>query len=99
MLILVLRDRSSDDEVDDVCVPRGVTRDDKELLIWKCVTDVFSSRDVETIPISGLPLSFRCPSCLLSPSQILEGAAPIVLVLVWPLSWRASILKPHDQCR
>ena len=48
MPILVLRDRSSDDEVEDVCVPGGVTRDGKEMLVWKCVTDVFSSRDVET---------------------------------------------------
>ena len=46
--ISVLRDRSSDDEVDDVCVPGGVTRDGKEMLVWKCVTDVSSSRDVET---------------------------------------------------
>ena len=46
--IPVLRDRFSDDEVDDVCVPGGVTRDGEEMLVWKCVTDVFSSRDVET---------------------------------------------------
>ena len=30
--IPVLRDRSSDDEVDDVCVPGGVTRDGKEIV-------------------------------------------------------------------
>ena len=47
--------------------------------------------------ISGPPQSFRCPSCLLSPSQILGGAAPILLVVVWPLSWRASTSGPHDQ--
>ena len=46
--ILVLRDQSSDDEVDDVCVPGGMTRDDKEMFIGECVTDVSSSRDVET---------------------------------------------------
>ena len=48
MPIPVLRDRCSDNEVDDVCVPRGVPLDGKEMLVWKCVTDVFSSRDVET---------------------------------------------------
>ena len=47
MLILVLRDRSSDDEVDDVCVPRSMDRDGKEMLFRECVTDVSSSRDVE----------------------------------------------------
>ena len=46
--------------------------------------------------IDGLPPSSRCPSCLWSPSRILEGAAPIVSVVVWPLSWRTSILRPHD---
>ena len=44
----VLWDRSSDDEVDDVCLLGGVTRDDKEMLVWKCISDVLSSRDVET---------------------------------------------------
>ena len=50
MSIPVLRDRSSDDEVNDlnVCVLGGVTRDGKEMLVWECVTDVSSSRDVET---------------------------------------------------
>ena len=46
--ILVLRDRSSDDETDDVHVPGGVTRDGEEMLVSKCVYDVLSSRDVET---------------------------------------------------
>ena len=49
--------------------------------------------------ISGLPASSRCPSCLLSPSRILEGAAPIISAVVWPLSWRVSTSRPHDQCR
>ena len=49
--------------------------------------------------ISGLPPSFHYPSCLLSPSQILEGVAPILSVVVWPLIWRASISRLHDQCR
>ena len=48
MSVPVLRDRSSDDEVDDVRVPGGVTRDGKEMLISKCISDVLSSRDVET---------------------------------------------------
>ena len=48
VLVPVLRDRSSYDEVDDVRVPRGVTRDGKEMLVWKCLSDVLSSRDVET---------------------------------------------------
>ena len=48
MLIPVLRDQSSDDEVDDVCIPGGVTRDGKEMLVWKCVTNFSSSQDVET---------------------------------------------------
>ena len=43
MLIPVLRDRSSDDEVDDVCVPGGVTGDGEEMLVLKCVTDVFDN--------------------------------------------------------
>ena len=43
MPIPVLRDRSSDDEVDDVSVRGGVTRDGKEMLVWECVTDVSSS--------------------------------------------------------
>ena len=47
MLIPMLRDRSSDDEVDNVCVLGGMTRDGKEMLVLKCVTDVSSSRDVE----------------------------------------------------
>ena len=48
MPVPVLRDRSSDDEVDDVRVQGGVTRDGEEMFIWKCITDVLSSRDVET---------------------------------------------------
>ena len=48
MPVPVLRDRSSDDEVDDVRVVGGVTRDGEEMLVWKCITDVLSSRDVET---------------------------------------------------
>ena len=44
----VLRDRSSDDEVDDVRVLGGVSHDGEEMLIWKCISDVLSSRDVET---------------------------------------------------
>ena len=43
----VLRDQSSDDELDDVPVPGGVTRDGEEMLVWKCIFDVVSSRDVE----------------------------------------------------
>ena len=46
--VLVFRDRSSHDEVDDVRVPGGVTRDGEEMLVWKCLSDVLSSRDVET---------------------------------------------------
>ena len=48
MPVPVLRDRSNDDEVDDVRVPGGVTRDGKEMLVWKCLSNVLSSRDVET---------------------------------------------------
>ena len=44
----VLRDRSSHDEADDVRVPGGVARDGEEMLVWKCLPDVLSSRDVET---------------------------------------------------
>ena len=44
----VLRDRSSDDEVDDVRVPGGMTRDGEEMLVWKFISDVLSSRDMET---------------------------------------------------
>ena len=29
----MLQDRSSHDEVDDVCIPRGMVRDGKEMLI------------------------------------------------------------------
>ena len=47
MPVPVLEDQSSDDEVDDMCVPGGVTRDGEEMLVWKCITDVLSSRDVE----------------------------------------------------
>ena len=48
MPVPVLRDRSSHDEVDDVRILGGVNRDGEEMLIWKCVSDVLSSRDVET---------------------------------------------------
>ena len=48
MTIPVLRDQSNDDEVDDVCIQGGVTRDGKEMLVEECVTDVSSSWDVET---------------------------------------------------
>ena len=48
MPIPVLWDRSSDDEVDDACVLGGMTRDGKEMLVGEGVTDVSSSRDVET---------------------------------------------------
>ena len=47
MTISALRDRLNHDELDDVCVPRGVTRDGKEMLVGEYVTDVSSSRDVE----------------------------------------------------
>ena len=47
MTIPVLRDQSSHDEVDDVCIPGGVARDGNEMLIEECVTDVSSSRDVD----------------------------------------------------
>ena len=45
----MLWDQSSDDEVDDVRVLGGVTRDGEEMLVWKCISDVLSSRDVETL--------------------------------------------------
>ena len=48
MMIPVLQDQSSHDEVGDVCIPGGVARDDKEILVGECITDVSSSRDVET---------------------------------------------------
>ena len=43
MPVPVLRDQSSDDEVEDVRVSRGVARDGEEMLVWKCITDVLSS--------------------------------------------------------
>ena len=43
----MLWDRSGDDEVDDVRIPGGVSRDGEEMLVWKCISDVFSSWDVE----------------------------------------------------
>ena len=46
--VLMLQDRSSDDEVNNVRVPRGVTRDGEEMHLWKCIYDVLSSGDVET---------------------------------------------------
>ena len=48
MPVPVLQDPSSDDEVDDVRVSGGVTRDGEEVLVWKYISDVLSSRDVET---------------------------------------------------
>ena len=48
MPVPMLQDRSSDDEVDDVRVLGGVSRDSEEMLVWKCISDVLSSRDVET---------------------------------------------------
>ena len=48
MPVPVLRDLSSDDEVDDVRVPGGTTLDGEEMLVCKCITDVLSSWDVET---------------------------------------------------
>ena len=48
MTIRMLQDRSSHDEVDDVCIPGGVAQDGKEMLVGEYVTDVSSSRDVET---------------------------------------------------
>ena len=47
MKILVLRDRSSHDEVDDVCIPGGMARDGKEMLVGECITDVSSSWNLE----------------------------------------------------
>ena len=48
MPVLVLWDRSSDDEVDYVRVPEGATRDGEEMLVLKFISDVLFSRDVET---------------------------------------------------
>ena len=48
MTILVLQDRSSHDEVDNVCILGSVARDGKEMLVGECVTDVSSSRNVAT---------------------------------------------------
>ena len=48
MTIPVLWDRSSHDEVDDVCIPGDMARDGKEMLVEECVIDVSSSRNVET---------------------------------------------------
>ena len=48
MSVPVLRDQSSDDEVDDVRIPGGMSRDGDEMLVWKCIFNVLSSRDVET---------------------------------------------------
>ena len=48
MTIPMLRDQSSHDEVDDVCIPGGMAQDGEEMLVEECVTDVSSSRDVET---------------------------------------------------
>ena len=43
MPVSVLRDRSSDDKVDDVGVLGGVTRDGEEMLVWKCISDVLDN--------------------------------------------------------
>ena len=48
MTILMLQDRSCNDEVDDVCISGGVDQDGKEMVVGKCVTDVSSSQNVET---------------------------------------------------
>ena len=47
MTILMPWDQSSHDEVQDVCILESVARDDKEMLVGECVTDVSSSRNVE----------------------------------------------------
>ena len=47
MTIPVLRDRSSHDEVHDVCIPGSVARDGKEMLVREYVTDVSFSRYVK----------------------------------------------------
>ena len=47
MPVPVLWDRSCDDEVDDVRVPGGVTRNGEKMLVWKCITNALSSADVE----------------------------------------------------
>ena len=36
MMIQMLGDQSSHDEVDDVCIPGGVARDGKEMLVREC---------------------------------------------------------------
>ena len=48
MTIPVVGDQSNHNEVHDVCIPGGVTRDGKEMLVGEFVTDLSSSRDVET---------------------------------------------------
>ena len=48
MPILMLRDQSSHDEVDDVRKPGSVVRDGKEMLIEECVTNVSHTCNVET---------------------------------------------------
>ena len=48
MMILMPWDRSSHDEVHDVCVPGRVARDGKEMLVRECVTDISLSGNVET---------------------------------------------------
>ena len=48
MTIIMPWDRSSHDEVDDVCIPGGVARDGKEMLVGECVIDVSSTSNVET---------------------------------------------------
>ena len=48
MTIPMLWDRSSHGEVYDVCIPGSVALDGEEMLVGECVTDVSSSRNVET---------------------------------------------------
>ena len=48
ILIPILQDRSSHEEVDDVRTPGSVTRYGKEMLVKKCVTNVSCTWDVET---------------------------------------------------
>ena len=42
MPVPMLQDQSSNDEVDDVRLPGGVTRDGEEMLVWKYLSDVLS---------------------------------------------------------
>ena len=61
MTIPVVQDRSSHDEVYDVCIPRGVTRDCKEMLVGECVTNLSSSRDVDDgYYVAYKPITLPC---------------------------------------